>query len=119
MLALRLFGIGRPFSIISCLNLLLLSAASIAAVPVPRTLTLCFDRTPFSLRSIPAFKAVCPPKPSSMPSGLSRSITFSRNWDSIGTKYARSTNLESDWIVAMFGLTSTTLMPSSLSALMA
>jgi hypothetical protein len=68
------------------LNKSLLSAVSIAAMPVPKTLTLYFSKILLSASSTPQFNAVCPPNPRSIPLGLSFSMIFLTNSGFIGRK---------------------------------
>ena len=84
---------------------------------VPRTLTPCFRRTPESSSWMPQFSAVCPPKPSSMASGASCSMTLVTDSRFTGTKWMRPENCSLVWMVAMLGLTRTDSTPSSFRAL--
>ena len=61
-------------------------------------------------------RAVCPPKESSMPCGFSFSMTFSTKYGVTGRKYILSATPSEVCTVAMLGLISTVLMPSSLRA---
>mmetsp|Transcript_44556 Transcript_44556/g.90013 ORF Transcript_44556/g.90013 Transcript_44556/m.90013 type:complete len:273 (+) Transcript_44556:2650-3468(+) len=100
------------------------SVATITGIWVPNTRTLCFARSPFSKSFTPTLRAVCPPMDTRMESGFSFSIT--RRADSLvtGKKYTWSAQAPPPspcevCTVAMFGLMSTTSIPSSFSALMA
>jgi len=87
LLAASLGGIGIPFSFIVLANRVLSVAFFIPSMGVPITFTPYFCKTPLSQSSTPNVRAVCPPKPMSMPSGLSASIIFSSMSLLSGTKY--------------------------------
>ena len=90
---------------------------SIPLICVPSTFTPYFVRAPALESPTPQLRAVCPPKPRRMASGLSFSITSVTNLGLTGRKWILSAILSSVWMVAMFGLTRMERIPSSLRAL--
>jgi len=101
------------------LNISLFEHFFMLSTGVPRTLTPYFCSTPMSYSWTPQFRAVWPPKPNIMPSGLSLSITSATNSGSTGTRYTFPASLGSVCMVATLGFTRTVSMPSSLTALRA
>ena len=85
-------------------------------IDVPITFTLYLSKIPASYKSTARLSPVCPPIPVSKLSGLSLSITFSKNSTVSGSIYILSATSESVIIVAGFELTKTTSIPSSLRA---
>ena len=72
-----LFGYLAPISSKVLTKRCLSSVFSIAAVGVPKTLTLYFAKVPVLTSSKPQFRAVCPPKERIIPWGFSVFITSS------------------------------------------
>ena len=89
------------------------SVSMIASTLVPSTWTPYSLSVPFRYSSVPQFRAVCPPKAKRMPSGRSFLMISVTKCALTGWKYTWSAIPSEVWMVAMFGLTNTLLMPSS------
>ena len=79
-------GQAIPISSIVSLKSSRSSVISIPLIWVPRTLTPYFSRAPFLASPTPQLRAVCPPNPRSMASGLSFSMTSVTNSGLTGRK---------------------------------
>ncbi len=102
-----------PAAWMALLNSSLSSVFMIASTEVPSTLTPYLSRTPSFASFTPVFKAVCPPKPRIMPSGLSFFIIFSMNSGVTGSRYTLSAISYEVCIVATLGFTKRVSTPSS------
>jgi len=104
--------IGSPIFSIASLNNSLSSPLLIDSIGVPITFTPYLSKIPFSANSTAILRAVCPPIPASIESGLSLAITFSTNSTVIGSIYILSATALSVIIVAGLELINTTSIPS-------
>jgi hypothetical protein len=86
-----------------------------ASTFAPISSTPYLSRMPASSSAIAAFRAVCPPSVGSTASGCSMRMISSSDAFVIGSMYVASAKSGSVMIVAGFGLTRTTRMPSARS----